>query len=167
MIGNALEVVEVLEVLRGDGPEDLKELCLHTAGWMLHLGGVSKTVAEGKQQSAQLISSGKALEKFRQMVRIAGWRYAESLTIPSGSRRREAACKWCSAKKRFHFQHAVRTDWHRVRDSRRWTRTQGRLRRSGGRDRSAQEGRRSVGRRRAAGHHPLQQRQRVSSGRAR
>lgn len=72
MIGNALEVVEVLEVLRGSGPEDLRELCLHLAGWMLHLGGVSKTVADGKQQSEHLISSGKALEKFRRMVEMQG-----------------------------------------------------------------------------------------------
>ena len=72
MIGNALEVVEVVEVLRGGGPEDLRELCLELAGWMLHLGGVSNTVAEGKQQSAKLISSGKALEKFRQMVELQG-----------------------------------------------------------------------------------------------
>ena len=72
MIGNALEVVEVVEVLRGGGPEDLRELCLELAGWMLHLGGVSKTVAEGKQQSAKLISSGKALERFRQMVELQG-----------------------------------------------------------------------------------------------
>ncbi len=72
MIGNALEVVEVVEVLRGGGPEDLRELCLELAGWMLHLGGVAKTVAEGKQQSAQLISSGKALERFQQMVELQG-----------------------------------------------------------------------------------------------
>ena len=72
MIGNALEVVEVVEILHGRGPEDLRELCLHLAGWMLHLGGVSKTVAEGKQQSERLISSGKALEKFRQMVELQG-----------------------------------------------------------------------------------------------
>ena len=72
MIGNALEVVEVVEVLRGGGPEDLRELCLELAGWMLHLGGVSDTVAKGKQQSAKLISSGKALEKFRQMVELQG-----------------------------------------------------------------------------------------------
>src|SRR6267154_6834446 len=49
MIGNALEVVEVVEVLRGAGPDDLRELCLELAGWMLHLGGVAQTVAEGKQ----------------------------------------------------------------------------------------------------------------------
>ena len=72
MIGNALEVVEVVEVLRGGGPEDLRELCLELAAWMLYLGGVSGTVAEGKQQSARLISSGKALEKFRQMVELQG-----------------------------------------------------------------------------------------------
>jgi pyrimidine-nucleoside phosphorylase/thymidine phosphorylase len=72
MIGNALEVIEVVEVLRGGGPEDLRELCLELAGWMLHLGGVSETVVQGKQQSAALISSGKALEKFRQMVKLQG-----------------------------------------------------------------------------------------------
>jgi pyrimidine-nucleoside phosphorylase len=72
MIGNALEVVECVEVLQGKGPEDLRELCLELAGWMLHLGGASKSVAEGKQQSAKLISSGKALEKFRQMIDLQG-----------------------------------------------------------------------------------------------
>jgi pyrimidine-nucleoside phosphorylase len=71
-IGNALEVVEVVEVLRGEGPEDLRQLCLELAGWMLHLGGVAATVAEGKKQSEELISSGKAHDKFRQMVALQG-----------------------------------------------------------------------------------------------
>jgi pyrimidine-nucleoside phosphorylase len=70
MIGNALEVVEVVDILRGKGPDDLRELCLELAGWMLHLGGVADTVAEGKKQSEKLIASGKALEKFRQMVEL-------------------------------------------------------------------------------------------------
>jgi pyrimidine-nucleoside phosphorylase len=72
MIGNALEVVEVVEVLRGEGPEDLRQLCIELAGWMLHLGGVSTTVAQGKELSKQLIASGKALDKFRQMVKLQG-----------------------------------------------------------------------------------------------
>jgi pyrimidine-nucleoside phosphorylase len=72
MIGNALEVVEVVEVLRGEGPEDLRQLCLELAGWMLHLGGVADTVAEGKKQSGKLIASGEALDKFRQMVALQG-----------------------------------------------------------------------------------------------
>jgi len=72
MIGNALEVVEVVEILRNGGPRDLRDLCLELAGWMLHLGGVSKTVAEGKQESAKLLASGKALDRFRQMVELQG-----------------------------------------------------------------------------------------------
>ena len=72
MIGNALEVVEVVDVLRGAGPEDLRQLCLELAGWMLHLGGVSANVAEGKKQSEKLIASGKALDRFRQMVELQG-----------------------------------------------------------------------------------------------
>ncbi len=72
MIGNALEVVEVVEVLRGQGPQDLRELCLELAGWMLHLGGVAETVAEGKQRSEKLIASGEALARFRQMVELQG-----------------------------------------------------------------------------------------------
>jgi thymidine phosphorylase len=72
MIGNALEVVEAVQILRGEGPEDLRQLCLELAGWMLHLGGVAATVAEGKTESEKLISSGKALERFRQMVELQG-----------------------------------------------------------------------------------------------
>jgi pyrimidine-nucleoside phosphorylase/thymidine phosphorylase len=69
-VGNSLEVVEVLDVLRGRGPDDLKELCLELAGWMFHLGGAADTVAQGKLDAEQLIASGKALEKFRQMVAL-------------------------------------------------------------------------------------------------
>lgn len=72
MIGNALEVVEVIDILRNQGPEDLRALCLELAGWMLYLGGVVQTISEGKQQSKHLISSGKAMEKFRQMVELQG-----------------------------------------------------------------------------------------------
>jgi pyrimidine-nucleoside phosphorylase/thymidine phosphorylase len=72
MIGNALEVVEVVEVLRGAGPEDLRLLCHELAGWMLQLGGVSSTVADGRRLSEELIASGKALETFRRMVELQG-----------------------------------------------------------------------------------------------
>jgi pyrimidine-nucleoside phosphorylase len=72
MIGNALEVVECVDILRGNGPEDLRELCLELAGWMLHLGGVATTVAEGRVASDKLIASGKAYERFLQMVELQG-----------------------------------------------------------------------------------------------
>jgi pyrimidine-nucleoside phosphorylase len=71
-VGNSLEVVEVLDVLRGKGPADLVELCLELAAWMFLLGDRVQTVAQGRQLSKQLIDSGKALEKFRQMVELQG-----------------------------------------------------------------------------------------------
>lgn len=70
MIGNALEVAEVVEILRGAGPQDLRELCLELSGWMLYMGQAARTVAEGKQTGAELISSGKALAKFRHMIEL-------------------------------------------------------------------------------------------------
>jgi pyrimidine-nucleoside phosphorylase/thymidine phosphorylase len=71
-VGNALEVIEVLDVLRGEGPADLRDLCLELAAWMFQLGGTSRTIAEGKTLAAELIQSGKALDKFRQMVKLQG-----------------------------------------------------------------------------------------------
>jgi pyrimidine-nucleoside phosphorylase len=67
-IGNALEVEECIDVLQGGGPEDLRELCLELAGWMLVLGDKATGAAEGKAQAARLIDSGKALDVFRKMI---------------------------------------------------------------------------------------------------
>ena len=69
-VGNALEVVEVLEVLRGEGPDDLRNLCHELAAWMFLLGDRVRTVDEGKELSAKLIRSGEALNKFREMVKL-------------------------------------------------------------------------------------------------
>lgn len=67
-VGNALEVLEVLEVLSGKGPEDLRHLCLELAGWMFFLGDRTASVAEGRQLAAGQIASGRAKEKFREMI---------------------------------------------------------------------------------------------------
>jgi len=72
MVGNALEVQECIEVLHGGGPADLRDLCLELAAWMFYLGGASKTVAQGKQLSEEIIASGKAFDRFRQMVELQG-----------------------------------------------------------------------------------------------
>lgn len=71
-VGNSLEVAEVLEVLRGKGAEDLRELCLELGAWMFYLGERVRTVEEGKQLSAKLIRSGDALARFRTMVELQG-----------------------------------------------------------------------------------------------
>src|SRR5947199_6112140 len=49
MVGNSLEVAEVLDVLRGAGPQDLRELCLELAGWMFLLGGAAASVTQGRE----------------------------------------------------------------------------------------------------------------------
>lgn len=72
MVGNSLEVIEALDVLRGAGPEDLRELCLELGAWMFVLGGVADSVTNGKTRAAELIHSGHALEKLRQMVKLQG-----------------------------------------------------------------------------------------------
>ncbi|MGB6429614.1 MAG: thymidine phosphorylase [Candidatus Acidiferrales bacterium] len=70
--GNAMEVQESIEVLAGGGPADLRELCLALAAWMLLFGERVKNVEEGKGVAAELIASGRAREKFREIVRQQG-----------------------------------------------------------------------------------------------
>jgi len=69
-VGNALEVVECVKVLRGEGPKDLRELCLELAAWMFLLGERVATIDEGKKLSEKLIHSGEALDRFRRMVEL-------------------------------------------------------------------------------------------------
>jgi len=71
-VGNALEVEECLEILRGGGPEDLRELCLDLSAWMLYLGERVSTLAEGKTLAAEMIASGRALGKFCEVIRLQG-----------------------------------------------------------------------------------------------
>src|SRR5215469_9395018 len=71
-IGNSLEVMEALDILRGQGPMDTRELCLDLAGWMLYGGGIGATPEQGKKRAAALLDSGAGLEKFRQMIALQG-----------------------------------------------------------------------------------------------
>jgi len=70
--GNAMEVAESIEVLSGGGPADLRDLCLELAAWMFFLGERVKSVEEGKKLSTDLIVSGHAREKFREIVGLQG-----------------------------------------------------------------------------------------------
>lgn len=71
-VGNALEVQEVVEVLRGEGPEDLRELCMELAAWMIQLGGGAPDLEQAKCTADRLIKSGRALEKFGEMITLQG-----------------------------------------------------------------------------------------------
>ncbi len=67
-VGNALEIKEALQVLKGNGPEDLKELCLVLGSLLLINSGVSSNEEEARLILNDTLSSNKALEKFKQLI---------------------------------------------------------------------------------------------------
>jgi pyrimidine-nucleoside phosphorylase len=71
-VGNANEVAECIDILNGQGPDDLRELCLVLCAWMFVMGRRVKTVEEGRKLAEDLIASGQAREKFRQMIQLQG-----------------------------------------------------------------------------------------------
>jgi pyrimidine-nucleoside phosphorylase len=70
--GNAMEVAESIEILNGKGPADLRELCLELSAWMFYLGERVASVDEGKRLAANQITSGRAKEQFREIIRLQG-----------------------------------------------------------------------------------------------
>jgi pyrimidine-nucleoside phosphorylase len=71
-IGNANEVIECLEVLKGRGPIDLIELCLDLSERMLLVGGAAGSRAEAHAMCGTAIGSGAALERFRAIIERQG-----------------------------------------------------------------------------------------------
>ncbi|UTH13583.1 pyrimidine-nucleoside phosphorylase [Macrococcus equipercicus] len=67
-IGNALEVQEAIETLRGEGPEDLTELVLTLGSQMVVLGGKADNLDAARVKLQQVIANGAALEKFRDFL---------------------------------------------------------------------------------------------------
>ena len=67
-VGNALEVIEAFEALRGKGPEDFITLCRELSAEMLVLGRAADTVDAGRAMYDELIASGAALEKMREII---------------------------------------------------------------------------------------------------
>ncbi len=72
MAGNSNEVIECIEVLRGGGPADLRELSLELSAWMFYLGERSASVDEGRELASRMIATGAALEKFRRVIALQG-----------------------------------------------------------------------------------------------
>lgn len=71
-IGNALELKEVIEILKGEGPEDLRELCLQLGARMLMLGNIEPDVEKGRAKLEKVLQDGTALAKLRQLVVLQG-----------------------------------------------------------------------------------------------
>lgn len=71
-IGNALEIEESLDLLKGQGPADLKELTLALGSYMVVLGQKAPDVTTAKKMLEDTIASGAALERFRAMISAQG-----------------------------------------------------------------------------------------------
>ncbi len=70
-IGNALEVEEAIAVLKNEGPEDLKEVCLALASQMLALC-LDRPVQEAEKMAAEALQSGAAYKKFEEWITAQG-----------------------------------------------------------------------------------------------
>ena len=71
-VGNALEVIESVETLKGRGPRDLVELCRELTAHMLVLGNVTDSLDEARARYDSAIASGQALERFARVVAEQG-----------------------------------------------------------------------------------------------
>ncbi|MBM7712167.1 pyrimidine-nucleoside phosphorylase [Enterococcus xiangfangensis] len=71
-IGNSLEIVEAIDTLKGHGPADLTEMCYVLGSQMVVLAKKAETLEEARAMLEEALHSGKALEKFREMVKDQG-----------------------------------------------------------------------------------------------
>jgi pyrimidine-nucleoside phosphorylase len=71
-VGNALEVAESIDTLRGQGPRDLTELSVLLAARMVLVAGRAATAADAERQVRDALASGAGLDRFRRMVARQG-----------------------------------------------------------------------------------------------
>jgi pyrimidine-nucleoside phosphorylase len=71
-VGNALEVVECIDVLKGGGPSDLVDVSIELTARMLVLGRVADDLAEAEKQARDAIGSGAGLDRFKKIIEAQG-----------------------------------------------------------------------------------------------
>ena len=71
-VGNSLEVIEAIQFLKGDMPEDVKEVVLELGAYMVQLAGKREDIQENKARLLENIENGKGYEKFIQLVENQG-----------------------------------------------------------------------------------------------
>ena len=67
-VGNSLEIIESIDMLRGAGPADLTAVVTYLASRMLVLGGIESDAASATRRVGDAVASGRALETFARMI---------------------------------------------------------------------------------------------------
>lgn len=84
-VGNSLEVIESLETLKGNGPEDLMELVTTLGGLLLKMTGLVSDLSEGSKRISEAVIGGTALSKFQAMMEAQGVAKQTAQTLCSAS----------------------------------------------------------------------------------
>jgi pyrimidine-nucleoside phosphorylase len=71
-VGHSNEIIESIETLKGNGPKDLTDISIALAAHMIHIAGIEKTFAKAEKKALEMVSSGKALEEFRKLLKSQG-----------------------------------------------------------------------------------------------
>jgi pyrimidine-nucleoside phosphorylase len=71
-VGNALEIVECVETLKGQGPADIEQLSVTIASHMVHVSGTVRTIEEAGRRVRDALASGRGLETLRRMIERQG-----------------------------------------------------------------------------------------------
>ena len=71
-VGNSLEVVEAVNCLKGDMPEDIKEIILVLGSYMIKMAGLGDDLSKNKKKILETIENGKAYDKFIELVKAQG-----------------------------------------------------------------------------------------------
>ena len=71
-VGNNLEIKEVIETLKGNGPKDLEEICLSSGAIILEQAQLYNDRKEARKALEECIKNGKALDKFKEFVKAQG-----------------------------------------------------------------------------------------------
>jgi len=93
MIGNALEVLEAIDTLRGQGPKDLADLCCELGAELLVFAGEAVNHEEAMLKFERLLENGQALDSFRQLISQQGGNAAvidDPSLLPRAARKVEA-----------------------------------------------------------------------------
>jgi pyrimidine-nucleoside phosphorylase len=90
-VGNALEVKEAIDTLKGEGPEDLQELCLTLGSYMVYLAEKAPSLEEARALLENSIQEGKALETFKVFLEAQG---GDASVVDDPSKLPQAKYQW-------------------------------------------------------------------------